>query len=103
MTLEQIKSMLRATGFPVAYHSFKTKQTVPYICFLLPYDNIVYADDTVHHTIKHLQIELYTAEKNPQAEEKLQQVLQDAGLVWDRSETYIQTEKIFQIIYETEV
>lgn len=103
MTLEQIITMLQATDYPVAYRSFKTKQNTPYICVVLQYSNNFVADGRVYLSVNHVQIELYTDKKDTEAEARVENLLNNAEIVWSKSETYIQTEKVFQIIYEIEV
>lgn len=103
MTLKNIIKMLKATGFPVAYRSFKTKQNLPYICVLMPRSNNFIADGKVYLKRNRLHIELYTEEKNEEAETAVENILDAAELVWEKSEVYIQSERMLQIIYETEV
>lgn len=103
MTLKQITEKLKATGMPVAYHTFKTKQNPPYILILMPGSDNFFADGQVYQKVENLRIELYTAVKDPATEEKVEQALSGMGLAWERSERYIQSEQRFQIIYEAEV
>ena len=103
MTLKKITEMLKATGFPVAYRSFKTKQKLPYICILIPGSNNFIADGKVYHRKNRLHIELYTEDKNEAAETAVENVLDAAEMVWEKSEVYIQSEQMLQTIYETEV
>ena len=54
-----------------------------------------------YQPIDHVQIELYTKDKNPEAEGMVESAL--SSLFWEKSETYIDTEKCYQILYEVEV
>lgn len=102
-SLEELNEILKTTGYPVAYRFFKTPQKPPYICYLTAYSNNQSADNVVWQKINHVQIELYTAPKDREAEQKLEEALTSAGIFFESAETYIDSEKIYQKVYETEV
>ena len=61
-------------------------------------DGIVYAKKTLY------ALELYTAEKDPDAEAALEKALTAAGIFYSKSdEIYIDKEQMFYVIYEIEV
>lgn len=101
MTLQTISELLKATGLPVAYRAFKERQDPPFICYLVVNSNNFFADDSVYFPVNRLQIELYTSDKDPETEKKLEMALQ--GLCWEKSESLIESEQIYQITYEIEV
>lgn len=103
MTLSDINTLLETTGFPVTYRAWPVKMAppLPYICYLVGYSNNFGADNMVYHRINHMQIELYTKLKDPEAEDKVEQAL--SSLYWEKTETYIDTEECYQILYEIEV
>lgn len=103
MALEDMKSLLDTTGYPVAYNAWPEGKApaLPYICFLIAYSNNFAADDVVYYPIGHYQIELYTRYKNPEVEGKVEQAL--SSYFWEKTETYLDTERCFQILYEVEV
>ena len=103
MTLESLYKTLKKTGYPTAYRFFAERQEPPYLCYLVAYTNNQGADNAVWHRINHIQIELYKRKKDPAAEQKVETVLTEAGLFFNAEETYIDTEKIHQRIYEIEV
>ena len=106
MTLENIAEMLEGV-FPnkVAYRCFKsgTVPEMPFVCYLVSYSNNFAADGIVYDKINHIQIELYTDKKDLVSEGKIETALLNAGLCWRYIETYIDTERCYQIIYEIEV
>lgn len=102
-TLEELYEILKTTGYPVAYRFFETPQKPPYICYLTAYSNNQSADNVVWQKINHVQIELYTDKKDREAEQKLEDALTNAGIFFESAETYIDSEKIYQKVYETEV
>ena len=49
----------------------------------------------------HVQIELYTKLKDPASEDNVEEAL--SSVFWEKSQTYLDTEKCYQTIYEIEV
>ena len=103
MALEDMKTLLDTTGYPVVSYARPEKKApaLPYICFLTAYSNTFGADDRVYYPVAHYQIELYTRCKDPEAEGKVEQAL--SSYFWEKTETYLDTERCFQILYEVEV
>ena len=103
MTLQALATLLAGTGLPVTYRAWPVKKAppLPYICYFVGYSNNFAADGKVYHPINHIQVELYTRRKDPAAEEAVESALLD--LYWDKTETYIDTEQCYQILYEIEV
>jgi hypothetical protein len=100
MTLNDIYTILKATGYPVAYSHFTTSQTPPYIAYMSAYSSNLKADNKVYAKIDNLQIELYTAKKDLTAEKKLEELLDQNEIAYDSTETWIESEQLFQKIYE---
>ena len=100
---EDMKTHLDPTGDPVGFYAWPEKKppALPYICFLTAYSNNFGADDRVYYPVAHYQIELYTRCKDPEAEGKVEQAL--SSYFWEKTETYLDTERCFQILYEVEV
>ena len=103
MTLEELRDRLEATGLPVAYRAWPEEEAppLPFICYLVAYSNNFGADNRVYHRISHIQVELYTRQKDQQAEDKVEQAL--SSFYWEKTEEYIDTERCYQILYEIEV
>lgn len=105
MTTQRVKEILEATGIPVAYLAFtnETAQPCPFICYFYAGDNDFIADNTNYASINRLIVELYTDYKDFSLEKTVEETLNAAGLVFSREESYISTEQMFQIVYESEV
>ena len=101
MTLEQLKAKLASTGMPVAYGYFASMQKLPYILYRVAYSNNFLADSKVYAPINHIQIELYTKQKSTDEEDKVENAL--SLFCWEKTETYINEQRCYQIIYEIEV
>lgn len=100
MNVLGLKTALEETGYPVTYSHFEYKVDPPYIAFIeLPSSNFS-ADDGLFLEILNVQIELYTLEKDPVAEEKVKEVLKTYLIPFDTDEDYIESEKLFQKIFE---
>lgn len=105
MTLQEINTILKATGYPVAYSHFTEGDdnplpTPPYICYLSAYSSNFKADNKVYKEIDNLQIELYTIKKDLEAEKKIKDLLDENEIAYESTETWIESEKLFQKIYE---
>lgn len=105
MTLNDIYTILKATGYPVAYSHFTATTnnplpTPPYITYLSAYSSNLKADNKVYHKIDNLQIELYTNKKDLAAEKKLEDLLDNNEIAYESTETWVDSEKLFQKIYE---
>lgn len=104
MTTEQIKTMLDTVGIPTAYYQFPTTlEGPPFLCFYYQSDNDVKADNLNYVTINHLVVELYTDTKDFDLEKTLETALKSNGLVWRKSEEYIDEERMNEVIYEMDV
>lgn len=101
MTLAELKTILAATGIPVAYRFFGERQAPPFLCYYLYNTENVGADGGVYYEVSNVRIELYTELKNQELEKVVEAAL--TGFFYNKSETYINSEKIYQIIYEIEV
>lgn len=101
MNLTDLKQILDTVGHPVAYSHFKEPPVLPYIAYLVSDSPNFTADDKVYQKIDNVQIELYSSKKDLQAEAKLEQVLLDNEIPWESTETFIESEQLFQKTYET--
>ncbi len=104
MTLDELSTLLQTTGLPVTYRAWPESEAppLPYLCYLESYSNNFAADGTVYFSAPHMQIELYEPLRDPETEAKVQAVLASVAF-WEKTITYIETEKCYQILYEIEV
>lgn len=112
MTQEELYAVLKTSGFPVAYYQWDPNVTIngvkgppdpPYVIYLAARSNNFSADGKVYQKVEHYQVELYTKTKSPEAEEVLENALETAGIPWEKTETYIDSEKLYENLYEIEV
>jgi hypothetical protein len=105
MNLIELKNILEATGFPVAYLRFyetddQPLPQPPFIVFISAYSSNFMADNIVYKEINNIQIELYTDKKDIDAENKVATVLNENEMPYSTSETFIESENLYQKIYE---
>lgn len=73
MTHEDVMQMLAETEIPFAYDHFAEGESPdpPFICFLFPGSENFAADNVVYMEFSNLSIELYTDEKDPELEDRV--------------------------------
>ena len=104
MTYKQINTMVGLMGLPYAYYQFpETGQKPPFICWFLEGIDDVYADNANYQRIVNLTIEFYSDEKDFTNEAAIESQLTLSGLTYTKTETYIDSEKMHQTVYEMEV
>ncbi len=105
MTYEQIYSMISGIGLPCAYYAFPEKMVppTPYIVFYYPGRDDDAADNINYGRILTLNIELYSDEKDFDHESEIEAALTSAGLFFVKSEMYIDSERMYEVLYESEI
>lgn len=105
MTYDEIMGMLAEVPLPVAYDHFAEGESPdpPFLVFLFPSSDNFSADGTVYQKIDELHIELYTDRKQPDVESALEAVLDRHGVFYNKSEVWIETERLYEVLYSTEV
>ena len=102
MSHEKVMRMMEEMGLPFAYDHFVEPEP-PFLVFLYPKADNFAADGIAYFKINQLDIELYTDLKNPDLEETIEAVLLKHGIFYGKSETWIESEKLYEVLYETEV
>lgn len=105
MTLTEIATLLRGLGLPLAYHHFAEGEAPdpPFLVYLSPGSDNFAADGRVYFKATQIDIELYTDTKAPALEERLEELLDGAGLFYDKTESFIESERLYEVLYELEV
>lgn len=103
MTLIEFKHLLDQTGYPVAYFQFRATESSPsppFIVYYTPSTSNFKADNKVYSKITNITVELYTNYKDLAAEQKLEKLFDDNHLAWEVDEVWIESEQLFQRIYD---
>ena len=105
MTYDAIAEMLEEAGLPLAYDHFAEGESPdpPFLIFLFPSSDNFSADGKVYQKIDALHIELYTDRKQPDVESRLETVLDRHGIFYEKTEVWIDTERLYDVLYSTEV
>ncbi len=110
MSHEEVLKMMEEMGLPFAYDHFVEGEAPepPFLVFLFavflyPRADNFSADGIAYFKINELDIELYTDLKNPELEEAVEAVLLRHGIFYGKSEVWIESEKLYEVLYEMEV
>jgi hypothetical protein len=103
--MEELLQILSETQIPFAYHHFAEGESPepPFICYLLPGSNNFSANGKVYYKINEVHIELYTDLKDLAVEQQLEDVLDEHGIFYNKSETWIESEKLYEVLYTFEM
>ena len=103
--MEELLQILSETQIPFAYHHFAEGESPepPFICYLFPGSNNFSADGKVYYKINEVHIELYTDLKDLAVEQQLEEVLDEHGIFYNKSETLIESEKLYEVLYTFEM
>lgn len=103
MTKQDIANMVSDMKFPWRLDYFSETPTPPYVVYYYPAENDVFADDSNYVNKRQLHIELYTKKRDSGSEATVEAKLKEAGLTWYKSTDFLNDEKLFLTVYESEV
>ena len=103
--MDKLVSIMKEINLPFAYDHFAEGEAVdpPFICYLLPGSDNFSADGRVYHKISEVHIELYTDKKDLSVERKVEAVLDQHGIFYEKSEVWIESEKLYEVLYTFEM
>lgn len=105
MRYQDIPTILKETGLPVTYYAWPEDDLqnpvpdLPYIVFYYPKMRIEPADDHVAAQIVQVNVELYTKNKDFNTEMILEEILDKYSLIYDKGETYLKDESMYEVLY----
>lgn len=99
--MDKLLAIVQEIGYPNAYDHFAEGETpeLPYILYLVPESNNFAADNYAYFKVNEVHIELYTDRKDLTAEQKVEAVLDRHGIFYNRSETWIESEQLYEVLY----
>ena len=99
--MEKLTAILNTIGIPYAYDHFAEGESPepPFLCYLLPGSSNFSADGKVYHRISEVRLELYTDFKDLASEQKVEDALDAAGIFYNKTETWINSEKLYEVLY----
>ena len=102
--MDKIVRILEEIELPFAYDHFVEGESPkpPFICYLTPSSEYFAADAGVYHRIYDVHIEVYTDKKDTEIEAKVEEILDKHKIFYDKSEIWIDSEKLYETIYSFE-
>ena len=102
--MSELYELLKELKMPVAYHHFIKAKSPPFIVYYRVNSKNFVADDSVYTKTNIYRIELYTKQKDVNKEIEIENLLDRSGIIYEViSESYIESEKIYQAIYEINI
>ena len=94
-------NIMREIGFPFAYHHFAEGESPnpPFLLFLTAGSSNFAADGKTYFKANEVHIELYADYKNPVLEEQVEAVLDRHGIFYNKTEAFIESEKLYETLY----
>ena len=102
MTYKEISTMIGTMGLSYAYRFFPLNEApaLPYIVFYYPNNDDFSADNENYVPIVDVNIELYTENKDFDTESSVEAVLKQNGFFYEKSEYYLETEQMYEVLYQ---
>ena len=92
--MDRLLQILSEMALPFAYDHFAEGESPnpPFICYLLPGSDNFSADGRVYYKIK-----------DPALEATLEAVLDEHGIFYNKTEVWIESEKLYEVLYTFEM
>ena len=99
--MDKLLTVLQETGIPYAYDHFSEGEAPepPFVCYLFFGSNNFAADGHVYYKINEVHVELYTDCKDLSVERTLEDALDQHGIFYEKSEVWIESEKLYDVLY----
>ena len=103
--MEKIAAILEQIGLSFAYDHFAEGESPdpPFICYLIPNSDNFSADGRVYYKINEIHIELYADCKDLSAEQKVEAVLDEHSIFYEKTEVWIESENLYEVLYTFEM
>ena len=103
--MDKIISLLNEIGIPFAYSHFAEGESPepPFLCYLLPRSDNFSADGAVYHKLSVVHFEVYTDKKDRALENRVEDVFDKNNIFYNKSEVWINSEKLYEVIYTFEL
>ena len=103
--MDKIINILDEIGIPFAYSHFAEGESPepPFLCYLLPRSDNFSADGAVYHKLSVVHFEVYTDRKDRVLENRVEDVFDKNNIFYNKSEVWINSEKLYEVIYSFEM
>lgn len=103
MSYDGLLAILSPVGIPWAYHHWDAPPPPPYGVYLEGPYNTFYADDQNYLNVHTIRLEVYSAVRDPELDEKVEAALTAAGLTYTADFEWLESESLYESIFEIEV
>ena len=103
MTFAELEAILEPTGFPWTYHHWDTPPPPPYGVYLSVRDNPFFADNRTYTFSAGIRLEVYSLERDTSLDDKVRAALDAAEIPYDTDYTFLESEGLYESIFEIEV
>lgn len=98
--LSKIYEILKKLNIQISYGYFNEKVKPPFICYISEGYTNFGADNKVYLKSENIRIELYSQNKNIDLEKKLENLLDENEIYYEKSEDiFIKEERLVQVNY----
>lgn len=106
--MAELYNLLNSLGLPVTYRKFTVTPTKPppnppYIVYLFTYSDNFGADNKVYDKGDNIQVELYSIKKDLAREKLIEDLFDNNDIFYEKTETYIDSEGLYQVLYEIQM
>ena len=103
--MDELVRIITEMNIPFAYDHFAEGESPdpPFICYLIPGSDNFAADGKVYHRLSPVHLELYTDFKDTVTEAKVETVLDAHEIFYNETETWIESEKLYEVMYTFEM
>ena len=103
--MDKIINILDEIGIPFAYSHFAEGESPepPFLCYLLPRSDNFSADGRVYQKLSSVHFEVYTDKKDRALENRVEDVLDKNNIFYNKSQVWINSEKLYEVIYSFEL
>ena len=103
MTYDELLAILARTGIPWAYHHWDKPPVLPWGVYLSDGDDSFFADDRTYFLSSGIRLEVYSLTRDPALDQAVQGVLDQADIPYEMDYAYIESEGLYETIFEIEV
>lgn len=99
--MDKLIGILDELNIPYAYDHFAEGEapSPPFICYTIPASDNFAADGKAYFKINEINIEVYTDKKELDIEKQIEKVFDIHNIYYKKSETYIYSEKLYEVLY----
>ena len=103
--MDKLLKIIQELDLPFAYDHFAEGESPepPFLIYLLPQSHHFGADGKVYYKIEEVRFEIYTEYKFIELEKNIETVLDSHGIFYAKSEVWIASEKLYEVLYTFEM